>query len=192
MTDVLPNVPKDQGGLNLTRAYNDLRQVWQNWMTIIVDTSHPHPYNSHSNDVICDDLISNGSLSSSATAVYFEGTDILVKINGTSASASGVLFSVHYDSVSTALGSTDDAMGGVTLLQLIQHFAENRSIRTAVFNINNGEEDWSNGAHAQVFTFKFVLELFFDWWIAQVPGTPIVQLDQYLKSSILKVQRREG
>ena len=149
-------------------------------------------YNSHSNDVICDDLISNGSLSSSATAVYFEGTDILVKINGTSASASGVLFSVHYDSVSTALGSTDDAMGGVTLLQLIQHFAENRSIRTAVFNINNGEEDWLNGAHAQVFTFKFVLELFFDWWIAQVPGTPIVQLDQYLKSSILKVQRREG
>ena len=61
-----------------------------------------------------------------------------------------------------------------------------------MFNINNGEEDWSNGAHAQVFTFKFALELLFDWWIAQVPGTPMVQLDQYFKSSILKVQRREG
>ena len=27
VTDVLPNAPKDQGGLNLTQAYDDLRQV---------------------------------------------------------------------------------------------------------------------------------------------------------------------
>jgi Zn-dependent M28 family amino/carboxypeptidase len=83
--------------------------------------------------------------------IYFEGTNILVKIDGTSSapdSEEGVLFSAHYDSVSTAPGATDDGMGVVTLLQLVQYFADNRMPRTAVFNINNGEEDWLNGAHA--------------------------------------------
>jgi Zn-dependent M28 family amino/carboxypeptidase len=97
---------------------------------------------------ISDDLISNGSWCSSSTAVYFEGTNILVKIDGTSTSAGGVLFSAHYDSVATAPGSTDDGMGIVTLLQLVQYFAKNRPLRTAVFNINNGEEDGLHGAHA--------------------------------------------
>ena len=97
---------------------------------------------------ISDDLISNGSWSASSTAVYFEGTNILVKIDGTSSSVGGVLFSAHYDSVATAPGSTDDGMGVVTLLQLIQYFAKNRPLRTAVFNINNGEEDGLYGAHA--------------------------------------------
>lgn len=71
-----------------------------------------------------------------------------MKIDGTSSTAGGVLFSAHYDSVSTAPGSTDDGMGVVTLLQLVQYFAENRPLRTAMFNINNGEEDGMNGAHA--------------------------------------------
>ena len=139
-------------------------------------TAHPHPYNSHSNDVvrsyllsrlapleeqyphvhISDDLVSNGSWSSSSTAVYFEGTNILVKIDGTSTSAGGVLFSAHYDSVATAPGSTDDGMGIVTLLQLVQYFAKNRPLRTAVFNINNGEEDGLYGAHASVFCIFYV------------------------------------
>ena len=71
-----------------------------------------------------------------------------MKIDGTSTSAGGgVLFSAHYDSVATAPGSTDDGMGIVTLLQLVQYFAKNRPLRTAVFNINNGEEDGLHGAH---------------------------------------------
>ena len=41
-------------------------------------------------------------------------------------------------------------MGVATLLQLVKYFAENRQPRAAVFNINNGEEDWLNGAHACV------------------------------------------
>jgi hypothetical protein len=131
-------------------------------------TAHPHPYISHSNDAvrsyllsrlsslgdryshvhISNDLVSNASWSRSSTAVYFEGTNILVKIDGTSTTAGGVLFSAHYDSVATAPGSTDDGMGVATLLQLVHYFAMNRPLRTAVFNINNGEEDGLNGAHA--------------------------------------------
>ncbi|KAF8161606.1 hypothetical protein B0H34DRAFT_796365 [Crassisporium funariophilum] len=159
VTNKLPNAPKNQRGLDLKQAYDDLRHI----------TAHPHPYNSHANDAvrsyllsrlqpltrqypflhISNDLVSNGSWASSLYGVYFEGTNILVKIDGTSRSASGgILFSAHYDSVSTAPGATDDGMGVVTLLQLVQYFAENRPKRTAVFNINNGEEDWLNGAHA--------------------------------------------
>lgn len=135
--------------------------------------ARPHPYNSHANDDvrshllqriehitsghnfahIDNDLLSNGSWASGAYGVYFEGTNILVKIDGTAAEYrenGGVLFSAHYDSVSTASGATDDGMGVATLLQLITYFVEHRPKRTAVFNINNGEEDWLNGAHACV------------------------------------------
>jgi len=86
--------------------------------------------------------------------VYFEGTNVLVKIDGTDsvfAGRGGVLFSAHYDSVSTAPGATDDGMGVATVLQLVEWFAKNRGRRTAVFNINNGEEDFLNGAHASVY-----------------------------------------
>jgi acetylornithine deacetylase/succinyl-diaminopimelate desuccinylase-like protein len=133
-------------------------------------TAHPHPYISHSNDAvrsyllsrltplgdqyphvhISNDLVSNASWSLSSTGVYFEGTNIVVKIDGTSTTDGdgGVLFSAHYDSVATAPGSTDDGMGVATLLQLVHYFAKNKPLRTAVFNINNGEEDGMNGAHA--------------------------------------------
>ncbi|KAL1759812.1 putative zinc metalloprotease [Schizophyllum commune] len=158
VTDELPATPKDQRGLNLTQAYSDLRQI----------AARPHPYNSHANDLvhdfilarlkdvtasydyahIIDDKVSNGSWSSRNNSVYFEGTNILVKIDGHDADKSGALFSAHYDSVSTAPGATDDGMGVATLLQLVEYYAKHRPQRTAVFNINNGEEDWLNGAHA--------------------------------------------
>lgn len=60
----------------------------------------------------------------------------------------GVLFSAHFDSVSTAPGATDDGMGVATLLSLVDYFAKNQPKRTVVFNINNGEEDGLYGAHA--------------------------------------------
>ena len=89
------------------------------------------------------------------TAIYFEGTNVLLKIDGTDSplaspetSPDGVLFSCHYDSVSTAPGATDDGMGVVTLIALLEYFAKNRPKKTIVFNINNGEEDGLYGAHA--------------------------------------------
>ncbi|KAK0465552.1 putative zinc metalloprotease [Desarmillaria tabescens] len=161
VTDDLPAVPKNRKGLDLDQAYSDLHKI----------AERPHPYNSHANDAvrsfilgrvhdiaaghkhvhIADDMVSNGSWASGAHGVYFEGTNILVKIDGTEkeyTERGGVLFSAHYDSVSTAPGATDDGMGVATLLQLVEFFAKNRPKRTAVFNINNGEEDWLNGAHA--------------------------------------------
>lgn len=75
----------------------------------------------------------------------------MVKIDGSDPEyrdKGGVLFSAHYDSVSTAPGATDDGMGVATLIQLVELLVKERPKRTAVFNINNGEEDWLNGAHA--------------------------------------------
>ena len=74
-----------------------------------------------------------------------------VKVDGSEPSTAkdGVLFSAHFDSVSTGYGATDDGMAIVTLLQLIEYFSilERRPRRTAVFLLNNGEEDGLNGAH---------------------------------------------
>jgi hypothetical protein len=104
---------------------------------------------------VYEDNISNASWASwgsASAAVYNEATNILVKIEGTDpayASSGGVLFSAHFDSVSTASGATDDGMGVATLMQLVEYLAKYRPKRTAVFNINNGEEDGLCGA----FTF---------------------------------------
>ncbi|KAJ3524154.1 hypothetical protein NMY22_g11129 [Coprinellus aureogranulatus] len=162
-TDKLASVPhtgsKKLQWLDLDLARRDLEHI----------ASKPHPYNSHANDAVrayvqkrlediadgrdfvhfYNDLRSNGSWASTAYGVYFEGTNLLLKVDGTNDTDQGaVLFSAHYDSVSTAPGATDDGMGVTTLLQLAEYFASNRQERTAIFNINNGEEDWLNGAHA--------------------------------------------
>jgi Zn-dependent M28 family amino/carboxypeptidase len=104
--------------------------------------------------LVDDDVRSNATFFTAGHATYFEGTNVLVKITGTdtqlSAEQGAVLFDAHYDSVSSASGATDDGMGVATLLQLVEHYANNRPRRTAVFNINNGEEDGLHGAHAWV------------------------------------------
>ncbi|THG93134.1 hypothetical protein EW026_g8021 [Hermanssonia centrifuga] len=101
---------------------------------------------------LSNDLTSNATYHTGKSAIYFEGTNILVKIDGTDASvvkSDGVLFSAHYDSVSTAPGATDDGMAVVTLLQMVEYLSKpiKRPRRTAVFFFNNGEEDGLNGAH---------------------------------------------
>lgn len=114
----------------------------------------------HSHIHVIEDLVSNASWvsSSSGQAVYFEGTNILVKIDSSNPDPTyqdngGVLFSAHYDSVSTASGVTDDGMGVVTLLQMVSYLANQKDRkRTVVFNFNNGEEDGLMGAHAYVFS----------------------------------------
>jgi Zn-dependent M28 family amino/carboxypeptidase len=109
------------------------------------------PYIHLSNDLISNATFVGQRTASGTSATYYEGTNILVKIDGTDAPAvesSGVLFSAHYDSVSTAPGATDDGMSIVTLLQMVQYLAhpKRRPRRTAVFLFNNGEEDGLNGA----------------------------------------------
>jgi acetylornithine deacetylase/succinyl-diaminopimelate desuccinylase-like protein len=105
---------------------------------------------------VADDRVSNaswaiqGAQANGSFGVYFEGTNILVKVDGTDPDyrvRGGVLFSAHYDSVSTAPGVTDDGMGVATLLDMVKYLAVKQPRRTAVFNINNGEEDGLHGAH---------------------------------------------
>ncbi|TDL26147.1 Zn-dependent exopeptidase [Rickenella mellea] len=168
VTDDLPSIPspKRQHGVDLDAAYRDLHYV----------AGGPHPYNSHRNDDVRtyilsraesnakkypyvhvdDDITSNATWAQAAPvawkeggfATYFEGNNVLIRIDGSKPELKGVLFSAHFDSVSTAPGATDDGMGVVTLLQLVDYFAQNQPKRTVVFNINNGEEDGLMGAHA--------------------------------------------
>jgi Zn-dependent M28 family amino/carboxypeptidase len=64
----------------------------------------------------------------------------------------GVLVNAHYDSVSTGFGATDDGVGVVTVLQLIRYFTTpgNSPKKGVVALLNNGEEDFLNGARAYV------------------------------------------
>jgi hypothetical protein len=117
---------------------------------------------------IIDDNVSNATFSSRNTTVYFEGTNIIIAIRGSedkepfytasqthltrrrAAVNGGVLVNAHYDSVSTGYGATDDGVGVVSVLQLLSYFTEpeNRPKRTVVLLLNNGEEDFLNGAKA--------------------------------------------
>ncbi|KAH7883336.1 hypothetical protein F5I97DRAFT_1904225 [Phlebopus sp. FC_14] len=166
VTDELPAIPKNTRGLDVDQAYLDLHQV----------SARPHPFNSHANNIVRsyirnrledvaskyphvevhDDFVSNaswatGALSTKPYAMYFEGTNILVKVEGSDPryrDTGGLLLSAHFDSVSTSFGTTDDGMGVVTLMQLVDYFGKNRPKKTVIFNINNAEEDGLNGAHA--------------------------------------------
>ncbi|KAK4226863.1 hypothetical protein QBC38DRAFT_536860 [Podospora fimiseda] len=104
---------------------------------------------------------------SAQVAAYFEGTNIIVYIKGkqndngkwwqsenvheTRRNEKGLtLVNAHYDSVSTGYGATDDGMGVVTCLQLIQYFTHpgHQPERGIVVVMNNGEEDYLYGARA--------------------------------------------
>lgn len=119
--------------------------------------------------VVFSDVISNVSFSSPGSdgkpgmSVYFEGTNIIIYIRGSeedeegswwlndeTPEKGGVLVNAHYDSVSTAFGATDDGVGIITILQLIKHFTtEGKQPRKGIVALlNNGEEDFLNGARA--------------------------------------------
>ncbi|KAK1964383.1 putative zinc metalloprotease [Colletotrichum sublineola] len=120
---------------------------------------------------IFDDTISNttylGTLGSFSEigpfATYFEGTNKLVYIRGTQdedgewwngkrdprkIGEGGVLVNAHYDSVSTGYGATDDGMGCVSLLQMLNYYTSpgRQPRRGIVLLLNNGEEDGLYGA----------------------------------------------
>lgn len=100
-------------------------------------------------------------------SVYFEGTNIIVYIRGTedeegewwksdhfdaekTHGKGGVLINAHYDSVATGFGATDDGVGVVTVLQMIRFFTTpgNKPKKGIVALLNNGEEEYLNGARA--------------------------------------------
>jgi hypothetical protein len=101
--------------------------------------------------------------------VYFWGNNVLVKVDGTDEKAEAkqfvksrflfgveleftntiiddtVMFSMYFDLVATAPGATDDGITIVALVYMIGFLSNNRPRGTAVFSLNNGEED---GLHA--------------------------------------------
>ncbi|KAF2202769.1 putative zinc metalloprotease [Delitschia confertaspora ATCC 74209] len=117
---------------------------------------------------VVDDKVSNITFSSGNTTVYFEGTNIIMAIRGSADYRStwpitrdtvmstedrkigGVLVNAHYDSVSSGYGATDDGVGVVTVLQLLDYFTESQNWprKSIVLLLNNGEEDFLNGAKA--------------------------------------------
>jgi len=161
VSDPVPHAPRNTGELDLEQAYRDLHQI----------AARPRPFISHANDDVrayilsrlqnitqnvphvhvVEDINSNATWVEGNAAISFEGLNVLVKIDGTDsgfAEKGGVLFSAHYDSVSTGLGATDDAIGVVTLIAMVEYLATKvRTKRTAIFNINDGEEDGLHGAH---------------------------------------------
>jgi hypothetical protein len=105
-------------------------------------------------------------------SVYFEGNNIIIGIQGTEygdecyrpsdepseepsdesggTRKGGVLVNAHFDSVSTGFGATDDGVGVVSVLQLLRYFTTpgNEPKRCLILLLNNGEEDYLNGAKA--------------------------------------------
>ena len=119
--------------------------------------------------VIFSDVVSNASFTASnnggspGISIYFEGTNIIVYVRGSEddigewylkkeppKGKGGVLVNAHYDSVSTGFGATDDGVGVVTILQLIKYFSSSgrQPKKGIVALLNNGEEDYLNGAWA--------------------------------------------
>ena len=115
------------------------------------------------NDMTSNVTFSPAVLGAASSSIYFEGTNIIVYIRGTEDDPEdwwtsnkkpdgkgGVLVNAHYDSVSTGFGATDDGVGVVTILQLIQHFTSQgqQPKKGIVAILNNGEEDGLHGAFA--------------------------------------------
>lgn len=149
--------------------YNSRRNDYvHDWLLgRIDDIVNRHPHSDASHVFVFDDKTSNltfsmnGTYTRSGASVYFEGTNILVYMPGTEddtdqwwlsggkpKSKGGVLVNAHYDSVSTAYGATDDGMGVATILQIVKYFVANQPRKGVVALLNNGEEDYLNGARA--------------------------------------------
>jgi hypothetical protein len=162
-------------GINLTQAWSDLEHITQQYHPynsranddvrkyLLAQIKNILKTKKIGADqvIIEDDTISNASFSLGSTSVYFEGTNIIVAIRGSDDDEpynsterrpenGGVLVNAHYDSVSTGYGATDDGVGVATILQLLSYFTESKSWprRTVILLLNNGEEDFLNGAKA--------------------------------------------
>lgn len=128
-----------------------------------------HGSSENASIVVFSDNVSNVSFQfdqkgkAPVPSVYFEGTNIIVYIRGSEddpddwfltnkkpQSKGGVLVNAHYDSVSIGFGATDDGIGVVSILQLIKYFSSEgqQPKKGIVALLNNGEEDYLNGALA--------------------------------------------
>lgn len=82
--------------------------------------------------------------------IYYESSNLLVKIQGKDSKLPGILVSAHFDSVPTGYGTTDDGMGIASMLAVLKYYADLKiqPKRTIIFNFNNNEEFGLLGAEA--------------------------------------------
>ncbi|KAI1126414.1 hypothetical protein F5Y10DRAFT_244962 [Nemania abortiva] len=145
------------------------------WILLRLDEIRERNSASESAMVVLEDVTSNLTTSdsiwspSTRSAAYFEGKNIIVYIRGKddppgrwweNGSAGyggdkvigkgGVLLNAHYDSVSTGFGATDDGMGCITVMAMVDYFSrpENQPQKGIVALLNNNEEDFLWGAQA--------------------------------------------
>ncbi|GAV55896.1 hypothetical protein ZYGR_0AZ00670 [Zygosaccharomyces rouxii] len=162
------HVTPEQSGF--TDAPQLVEDAWLNLQNI---THSYHPYFSRDNERVHDYLldkiekIARNSSFVSVTddasdnrsvllrnsfvdggAVYFESSNIVVKLEGKNTNLPGLLLSAHYDGVPTSHGATDDGKGVVSLLGVLDHYSRHQPERTLVFNFNNNEEFGLLGAVA--------------------------------------------
>lgn len=104
------------------------------------------------------------NLRDTSVSVYFDSTNIIVYVRGDEddqrkwwnerdgkpSQRTGILVNAHYDSVSTGFGATDDGVGVISILQLLEYYTTpgNAPKHGLVLLLNNGEEDFLNGATA--------------------------------------------
>ncbi|KAI1093911.1 peptidase family M28 family [Rostrohypoxylon terebratum] len=143
------------------------------WLLLELDEIKKRNGANDSSVVVLADNVSNITTANSifgATSpvgTYFEGTNVIAYIRGKDdpsgrwwedgtvysdkiVGKGGVLMNAHYDSVSSGFGATDDGMGCVTLVSLVDYFSrpENQPQRGIVALFNNNEEDGLWGAQA--------------------------------------------
>ena len=142
-----------------------------NWLllrieSILSENNASAAADGQSRAYIFDDSKTNLMYSSndSAISIAFTGTNIMVYIRGTQDQEGpwwediegldhkkyGTMVNAHYDSVASGYGATDDGVGVISVLQLISHFtsAGQQPKRGIIALLNNGEEDYLNGAYA--------------------------------------------
>ncbi|KAF2969333.1 hypothetical protein GQX73_g4226 [Xylaria multiplex] len=146
-----------------------------NWLLLELNEIKKRNLAADSDVVVLEDVTSNLTTSGSIwtpntkSAAYFEGKNIVIYIRGKDdppgrwwedvspgyrvdkvIGKGGVLLNAHYDSVSTGYGATDDGMGCITVMAMVDYFSrhENQPQRGIVALLNNNEEDFLWGAQA--------------------------------------------
>lgn len=166
----LPNATSDKLRRNL------LEQAWSD-LQVITQSPHPYSSRnndvvhdfllqrvknitrSNDNIYIDDDYRNKSSIlfhqpdvfnstSKVSRVVYYESSNIIVKVVGSNNELPALLISGHFDSVPTSYGATDDGKGIATMLSLLNHFSSSQPKRSVIFNFNNNEEFGLLGAYA--------------------------------------------
>ena len=175
-----PKSPTPRNGVNLTEAWGDLQQLTaqyhpynshanddvREWLLgrvrkISANHSAVHIFD----DATCNitGSVPGNKIIRQGVTTYFESTNIIVYIRGKHddktkwwetgeqpTKRTAVLVNVHYDSVASGYGATDDGIGIISILQLLKYYLADgdQPDNGLVLLMNNGEEDFLNGARA--------------------------------------------